>query len=101
MTPEQAQHEIHRLTRSFKVDLEPDFAGFLAVNDVIEELVPDLDFDTAQVIWNGLESLGTVMKKRHGHLARELEGLGGKRRAMKAYGHLRTHRQGQRIEKDV
>ena len=101
MTPETAQHEIKRLIQSFTSEQEPDFEGFVRLNEAIENMLPQLTLAEAQALWDGLEELGGIMGSRQSHIAKEIEGMGTRRRAMKGYGHLRSHQQGQRIIKSV
>lgn len=101
MTPETAQHELRRLITSFTADDEPDFDGFLSLNEAIETLLPTLNLTEAQALWDGLEELGNIMKSRQSDIAKAIDGMGTRRRALKGYGHLRSHQQGQRIIKNV
>ena len=101
MTPQTAQHEIRRLVQSFSGEEDPDFEGFLKLNEHIEQLLPTLTRTEAQALWDGLEKLGNIMKARHQDIAKEIEGMGTRRRAMRGYGHLRSHQQGQRVVKNV
>lgn len=101
MTPKEVQREINRLKQSFLTEIEPDHAGFEAVNDAIITMMPDLDFEWAKTLRDELEALGTIIRERQSQLGNEISDMGGKRRAMKGYGHLRSHKRGQRIEKSV
>jgi hypothetical protein len=101
MTPQEALHTLDTLIVSFTNDTEPDFAGFARVNDAIEAMMPNLELDSAKDLWAKLDQLGDIITNQHHALESELGRFGTKRRAMKGYGHLRSYRKGQRIQKDV
>ena len=79
----------------------PVFAGFEKVNEAIVEMMPRLSYDWANILWKELNALGDVIQTRKDKLGSELSDMAPKRRAMQGYGHLRSHKRGQRIEKSV
>ena len=101
MTPEQAKLEISRIQRSFMTGQEPDFDGFDKVNEAIVAIMPRLTYEWADILWKELNALGDVIQSRKNKIGTELSDMAPKRRAMKGYGHLRSHKRGQRIEKSV
>ena len=101
MRHQDALQKLDTLLVSFQNDADPDFDCFLAVNEAIEEMMPNLNLEAAKDLWEKLEQLGHIIKKQHQSLESELGRFGTKRRAMKGYGHLRSHQKGQRIQKDV
>lgn len=101
MTPDTAIAAIHSLAQSFATDDEPDFEAFIRLNSEIERLLPSLDLQRAEALAQNLSILETIVQERYAELKREISQLGPKRRAMKGYGHLRSHTRGQRIVKDV
>ena len=101
MTPETAIAAIHSLAQSFATDDEPNFDAFLRINSEIERLLPSLDLQRAEALAQNLSTLEMIVQERYAALKQEISQLGPKRRAMKGYGHLRSHKRGQRIVKDV
>jgi hypothetical protein len=101
MTPEQAQRELVRIKRSFMTAQEPDFLGFETVNEAIVDMMPRLSYEWADILWKELNALGDAINSRKNTLGSKLSDMAPKRRAMKGYGHLRSHKRGQRIEKSV
>ena len=101
MTPESAITAIRHLARSFETEDDPDFEAFIRINSEIESLLPSLDLPRAETLAENLAVLETIVRQRYAELKQEISQLGPKRRAMKGYGHLRSHTRGQRIVKDV
>ena len=101
MTVESTITALQALTKSFATDDEPDFDAFIRINAEIETLMPTLDLTRAEAIATQLAALEVIVQQKYTDLKNEISQLGPKRRAMKGYGHLRSHTRGQRIVKDV